>query len=78
MKGNLWFLSLFLVISLVISSCEASTQSYEIRKHLNRRTPPSDSKPAPQYLTKQERMVEKQRSAVYGLWWLDELVFKYY
>ncbi|XP_019083089.1 PREDICTED: uncharacterized protein LOC109125602 [Camelina sativa] len=78
MKGSLWFIALLLILSLVISSCGASTQSYKIRKHLNRRTPPSDSKPAPQYLSKQERKLEKHRSVVYGLWWLDELIFKYY
>ncbi|CAG7890336.1 unnamed protein product, partial [Brassica rapa] len=32
MKGNLWLVALFLVLSLVISSYAASTQPYQFRK----------------------------------------------
>ncbi|CAH8263515.1 unnamed protein product [Arabidopsis lyrata] len=49
MKGSLWLIVLFLVLSFAISSCASSTWPYQIRKLLEIKTPPSGSKPAPQY-----------------------------
>ncbi|RID80613.1 hypothetical protein BRARA_A03262 [Brassica rapa] len=43
MKGNLWLVALFLVLSLVISSYAASTQPYQFRKLLNIEASPSKS-----------------------------------
>ncbi|XP_019085787.1 PREDICTED: uncharacterized protein LOC104713993 [Camelina sativa] len=58
MKGNLWLIASFLVLLLAIFSCEASTPPYGIRKLLNIKTPPSGSKPAPQFRKRERRTLE--------------------